>query len=170
MAVRTRAAVGHAVGVRVQVADPSRPTTGKERRHAMLNRIVKPWIPWAAVPLRILVGLAFIGHGWPKLMNLGAITQTFGQMGIPAPGLFAPLVMILEVFGGAALALGLLTRWVALGYVFEMLVTTSYVQIPGGSKFIGGYELDLLFLATGLFFLLAGPGPLSLDRQFGLES
>ncbi len=135
----------------------------------MLSEIVKGWAPWAPVPLRVIVGIAFIGHGWPKLMNLGAVTQSFGQMGIPLPGLFAPLVMILEVFGGAALALGLLTRWVALGYVTEMLVTTFYVNTPWVSKFIGGYELDVLFLAAGLLFLLGGPGPLSLDRQFRLE-
>ncbi len=136
----------------------------------MLSEIVKGWAPWAPVPLRVIVGIAFIGHGWPKLMNLGAVTQSFGQMGIPLPGLFSPLVMILEVFGGAALALGLLTRWVALGYVTEMLVTTLYVQSPWVSKFIGGYELDVLFLAAGLLFLLGGPGPLSLDRQFRLET
>ncbi len=135
----------------------------------MLSQIVKGWAPWAPVPLRVLVGIAFIGHGWPKLMNLGGVTQSFAQMGIPLPGLFAPAVMILEVFGGAALALGLLTRWVALGYVIEMLVTTLYVKVAPGGKFIGGYELDVLFLAAALLFLLGGPGPLSLDRRFRLE-
>lgn len=136
----------------------------------MLSQIVRPWSPWAAVPLRVIVGIAFIGHGWPKLMNLAGVTQFFGQVGIPLPALFAPIVMVLEVFGGGALALGFLTRWVALGYVIEMLVTTFYVNVPGGSKFLFGYEVDLLFLAAGLFFLLAGPGPLSLDRQFRLDT
>lgn len=136
----------------------------------MLSQMVRGWSPWAVVPLRVLVGIAFIGHGWPKLMDLAGFTQRFGQMGIPLPGLFTPLVMILEVFGGAALALGLLTRWVALGYVIEMLVTTFYVKVAAGSKFIGGYELDVLFLAAGLLFLLGGPGPWSLDRQFRLDT
>lgn len=136
----------------------------------MLSQMVRPWSPWAVVPLRVLVGIAFIGHGWPKLMNLGGATQFFGQMAIPLPGLFAPIVMILEVFGGAALALGLLTRWVALGYVIEMLVTTFYVKNPLVTKFIGGYELDVVFLATGLLFLLGGPGPCSLDRRFRLDT
>lgn len=135
----------------------------------MLSQIVRPWSPWAAVPLRVIVGIAFIGHGWPKLMNLGATIGGFGNMGIPLPALSAPLVAVLEIFGGAALALGLLTRWVALGYVIEMLVTTLYVKNPFVTKFIGGYELDVLFLAAGLLFLLGGPGPCSLDRQFRLD-
>jgi len=135
----------------------------------MLSQIVRPWSPWAVVPLRVLVGISFIGAGWPKLMNLGGATQYFGQMGIPLPALFAPIVMILEVFGGAALALGLLTRWVALGYVIEMSVTTFYVKNPLITKFIGGYQIDSLFLAAGLLFLLGGPGPLSLDRRFRLD-
>lgn len=136
----------------------------------MLSRIVGGGAPWASLPLRVLVGVAFIAHGWPKLVGMAAFTERFGQMGIPAPGIALPLVMLLEVLGGAALVLGLLTRWAALGFAVEMVVTTFYVRIPAGHKFLLGYELDLLFLAAAIFFLLAGPGALSLDRRLGLES
>lgn len=135
----------------------------------MLREIVGGWAPWASLPLRVFLGIAFIAHGWPKLMGMATFTEAFGKMGVPAPGLMLPLVMLVELVGGAALALGLLTRWVALALAVEMLVTTFYVRIPAGHKFLLGYELDLAFLTAAIFFLLAGPGPASLDKQLGLE-
>ncbi len=141
-----------------------------ERVALMPSQFVGGWTPWASLPLRVLVGIAFIAHGWPKLLGMAAFTEGFAKMGIPAPGLMLPLVMILEVAGGVALALGLLTRWVALGFVIEMLVTTFYVRIPAGHKFLLGYELDLVYLTAAIFFLLAGPGRFSLDRKLGFEA
>lgn len=117
----------------------------KSGRVALMPRqFVDRWTPWASLPLLVLVGIAFLAHGWPKLLGMATFTEGFAKMGIPAPGLMLPLVMILEVIGGVALALGLLTRWVALGFVTEMLVTTLYVRIPAGHKFLLGYELDLV--------------------------
>jgi uncharacterized membrane protein YphA (DoxX/SURF4 family) len=34
----------------------------------------------------VSLGIAFIAHGWPKLMGMAAFTERFAKMGILAPG------------------------------------------------------------------------------------
>jgi len=54
----------------------------------------------------------FLVHGLQKLlvMGFGGVAGFFGSLGVPAPGLFAVLVTLVEVLGVLALILGLLTR------------------------------------------------------------
>jgi putative oxidoreductase len=121
------------------------------------------------VPLRVVMGLAFILHGYPKLMNLSATMQGFAQQGFVPGAFWAPLVAIVECVGGACLVLGLLTRYWSLALAIEMVVTTIAVKIPRGTPFVArgagtGYELDLIYLAGALVLVLLGSGPFSVDR------
>jgi putative oxidoreductase len=114
--------------------------------------------------LRIVVGAVFIAHGAQKLFvfGLAGVVGAFGQMGVPLPGVTGPAIAFLEFFGGIALVLGLLTQPVALLIAVEMLGAIALVKINKG--LIGGYEFELLLLASGLVLALAGAGEYSLDR------
>ncbi len=116
--------------------------------------------------LRLAVAAVFINHGRQKLFVYGfaGVTGAFTQMGVPVPGLMGPFIGVLEFFGGIALAIGLLTRLFALGFVFDMLGAILLVQLKRG---FGGFELEFLLLGSSLALVLAGAGEFSVDALLG---
>lgn len=112
--------------------------------------------------LRIGAGLLFFLHGAPKLFGW------FGGMG-PAGGsaeLFSlmGLAGVLEVFGGLAIALGVLTRPVAVVLALEMLIAYFMAHAPQGPvPYANGGELALLYLVVWIFLAGNGAGPWSVD-------
>lgn len=81
-------------------------------------------------------------------------------MGLPVPMLFAWLATIAELGGGLFLALGLLTRPVALFVFvhFVVVVTLAHAGDPLPDR-----ELAMFFGATAFLFVLTGAGRYSLD-------
>jgi len=63
-----------------------------------------------------------------------------------------------------AILLGFLTRIAAGLLAIEMICSILLVKISKG--FIGGLELDLLYLAIMISLLITGPGFLSIERNF----
>ena len=116
--------------------------------------------------VRIITGIVFVAHGGQKLFQYGlaGVTGTFTQMGIPLPGITAPLVSILEFAGGFALVIGLLTRLVALGLVIDMLGAILLVHLAGGFFLPAGYEFALTLLCASLALVIGGPGRFSVDE------
>jgi len=112
--------------------------------------------------LRVAVATIFIRHGAQKLFVFGfaGVTGAFTHMGVPFPGLMGPLIGVLEFFGGIALVIGLLTRLVALGLVFDMLGAILLVQLKRG---FSGFELEFLLLGSSLALVLTGAGGFSVD-------
>lgn len=112
--------------------------------------------------LRIAVATVFIRHGAQKLFVSGfaGVTGAFTHMGVPLPGLTGPVVALLEFFGGIALLIGLLTRLVALGLVFDMLCAIVLVKLAGG---FSKYEFEFLLLGSSLALVLTGAGRFSVD-------
>src|SRR5947209_7159862 len=114
--------------------------------------------------LRLVVGAAFVLHGWPKVQN------PFGWMGPDAsvPAAFQCLAALAEFGGGIALVLGLLTRLACLGIGGTMVGALAMVHLPAGHPFVGkpggpSFELAAVYLACVVTLLLAGPGRFSLD-------
>lgn len=119
------------------------------------------------VLLRVVVGIVMAMHGWQKVSQstIAGTTKSFTQMGVPAADVVAPIVAYLELFGGIALILGLLTRPVALLLTVVMAGALVLVHLPAGFFAAqGGYELVLILGAAALALALTGPGKVSVDR------
>jgi putative oxidoreductase len=121
----------------------------------------------AITVLRVILGFLFAAHGWQKFneWTVAGTQAAFAQMGVPAAQISAPLVAGLELAGGIALILGVLTRVVATLLALNMLGALFLVHAPAGvfaDK--GGYELVLLLAAAALALALTGAGRLSVDR------
>ena len=123
---------------------------------------------YAIALLRIIVGILFVAHGGQKLFVYGiaGTTGAFTQMGIFLPGIMAPLITLLEFFGGIALIVGFLTRLVGLGLAFDMLGAIAFVHLKGGFFMPAGYEFALTLLIASIGLAIAGSGALSIDSLF----
>jgi len=122
--------------------------------------------------VRIVTGIVFLMHGWQKVFSYGfaGVTDAFGKMGVPAPALMGPFIALLELLGGVALIIGLLTRLAALGLMFDMLGAILLVHLAGGFFLPAGYEFALTLFAACLALVLAGPGSLSVDANLAGRS
>ncbi len=128
----------------------------------------KQWNDWASLPLRLILGFGFAYHGYPKLfgghdMFVGMLTN----LRIPAPGLMAWLVGLLEFFGGLLLIAGAFVSIVAILGILNMLVAMFTFHLPNGFNFMAsppGYEVNLLYIAGFAALLLGGAGAFSVDR------
>lgn len=116
--------------------------------------------------IRLVVGLAFLQHGWGKMQH------PMAWMGpdSPVPGFLQFLAAFSEFGGAIAWTLGLLTRLGALGIFFTMAVAVCMHGFVLGNPFVnatGGrsYELAAVYLLVALLLLIAGPGRISLDRM-----
>lgn len=119
------------------------------------------------IMLRVVIGFLFAAHGWQKYFQytLDGTVAAFGQMGVPAPTLVAPVVATLEIVGGIALILGVLARIFAALLALNMLGAMFLVHAPAG-VFVdaGGFELVLALAVGALAIALLGPGRISVDR------
>ncbi len=117
--------------------------------------------PLALLVLRIALGVLFILHGYPKLHDPGRWMAMFPKFGYP--GYFAYITGVLEVFGGALLILGLVTRVAGLLLAIEMcfaVAALTHAHIPYGAN----YEVTILLGAGALALAGVGAGLLSVDH------
>jgi putative oxidoreductase len=77
------------------------------------------------------------------------------------------LLAFFEVFGGAFLVIGLLTRVWSAGLAFAMLIAVTMVHLDSGMFGQGGYQWALLLMACSLALMIEGAGEFSLDSKFG---
>ena len=126
-----------------------------------------PWTTWQSVALlvlRLVVGIAFILHGLPKIKN------PLHWMGDKVPSIFQLAAAIAEFGGGIALILGFLTPVAAGLLVIDMACALLIVHFPQHQPFVGSgpggsFELPLVYLAVMIGLLATGPGLYSVDAQ-----
>jgi putative oxidoreductase len=130
--------------------------------------------PYSYAIVRFIAGAILIYHGYGKLFGgniTGVADHVVTPLGLPMPMAWAYFLGILECFGGAALAVGFLTRPIALMLTVEFLIITFW-HFPNGYSFSspkGGYEYPLLLLVIYAAIFFRGGGRLSVDRKIGRE-
>jgi putative oxidoreductase len=135
-----------------------------------MHRIFPPFLSGKAavglLAVRLVVGAAFVLHGWPKIQSPGGPTGWMGP-DAPVPGFLQAAAAFSEFGGGLALVLGVLTPLASLGLIATMTGALHH-HITSGDPFInlkGGpsWELAGVYFAVSLMFLLVGPGRISID-------
>ena len=141
------------------------------------------YVRWAPLPLRLIVGLGFMEHGFAKLSKgPDAFAAILHAIGVPAPHFMAWTTILTEIGGGLAVILGGFVAIVAVPMVAVLLVAVFTVHLPYGFSSIKliavtaagaqfgppGYECDLLYLACLATLVMMGPGPLALDELIGV--
>lgn len=120
-----------------------------------------PYLDYGLLMIRI--GLAmFMIHGFQKLTGLDGTAGFFANVGIPAAGLMAVVVGLVEFFGGLAMLLGVATRLFGALLAIVMLVAITTVKLKAGWP---AMEIDLAFLTMSIGMALTGPGKLSLREM-----
>ncbi len=120
--------------------------------------------PYAALLLRVSMGIALLAHGLLKIFvfTIPGTVQYFESIGYP--GLMAHLVILAEVGGGAALILGTFVRPVAVALIPVMIGAT--LQHAGNGWLFsaqgGGWEFPAFWTAMLVVQALLGAGALTL--------
>jgi putative oxidoreductase len=124
--------------------------------------------PYAYVALRVVAGAMLVCHGVAKL---------FGVLGMEQQAAFSQLWIggVIELVGGALVAVGLFTRIAAL--LCSGLLAVAYFQFHWKLKLAGMHflpiinkgELAVLYCFVFLVIATSGPGRLSLDERRGVR-
>lgn len=119
--------------------------------------------PYAALVLRLALGVMFIAHALLKLLvfTLPGTVQFFETVGFP--GFLAYAVFGAELAGGVLLILGVYTRWVSLALI-PILLGAAMVHAPNGWVFSapnGGWEYPVFLAVACAVQALLGDGALA---------
>lgn len=112
--------------------------------------------------LRVVLGVTFIVHGFPKVANLARTRKKFASMDVPVPALTSLYAAVTESLGGILMILGFYSGWAAIALIVDMVGAMLFVQWR--EPFKGGWEINLLLLVMAVAVLLAGPGDYILER------
>jgi putative oxidoreductase len=149
---------------------------------AIVRRLIIAPLPvpmdWYAVPLRLIVGLGFIQHGYAKLdRGVDIFAAILHAIGMPFADLLAWGTILVELAGGLLILAGAFVPLAAVPMIVVLLVAIFTVHLPNGFSSIKlisadasgahfgppGYETDLLYIAALLALCIGGAGPLSVD-------
>ncbi|MDX2020451.1 MAG: DoxX family protein [Deltaproteobacteria bacterium] len=112
--------------------------------------------------MRVCIGVLFAQSGWGKLHNIERTTQFFASLHIPAPGVQAVFVALVELVGGVLLLAGLGTRIAAVFLSGTMVVALlTAVEYEGFAGFLTANET--IYLVALWWLALAGAGKASVD-------
>jgi len=123
--------------------------------------------PYAALVLRLALGVMFISHALLKIIvfTVPGTVQFFESVGLP--GVMAYAVIAVELGAGVLLLAGLATRWVALATV-PVLLGAAWVHLPNGWVFSaqgGGWEYPVFLAVAAVVQFLLGDGAFSLSAS-----
>jgi putative oxidoreductase len=133
-----------------------------------MNRLLTPTparVDLALLILRVVTGTIMMMHGWQKVFQYGfaGVSQGFAGMGIPMPGIMGPFIALLELIGGIALIVGILTPVFAALLAADMVGAILFVHVSKGFFLPEGFEFALALLGACVALMLAGAGAYSVD-------
>ena len=127
--------------------------------------------PIAYPLIRFVAGVMMIPHGYAKVFGgIEGTTKFFSSVGLEPALILAWYVGLLELVGGACVALGLLTRFMSAQLIGLLAVATFYIHLPSGFIWVkGGYEYPLFWMVVMMAITIKGGEKLSLDNLMAKE-
>ena len=124
--------------------------------------------PWAALVLRITLGVMFIAHALLKyaVFTLPGTVKFFESLGLPGP--LAYVVFWAELIGGVLILAGVYSRWIAAALI-PILLGAAWAHAGNGWVFSapnGGWEYPVFLAAAAAVQALLGDGKYSLTTVF----
>ena len=141
--------------------------------------------PYAAIPIRLMVGYGFLAHGLAKWSRGPEVfASILHATGVPLPHLMAWVTIATELVAGVAFLVGAFVALVSVPAIILLAVAIFTVHLPYGFSSIKlisvsngraqfgppGYECDLLYIACIVALALIGPTPWSVDKYRSLHS
>jgi putative oxidoreductase len=118
------------------------------------------WQPQFLSVLRIMAGLLFLEHGTSKYLGFPHVDKVPEALSMSGVG------GMLELIGGALIALGRYTRPVAFLLAGEMAIAYFYAHAPRAFfPVLNAGDAAILFCFVFLYLFFAGPGPWSIDAM-----
>jgi len=120
--------------------------------------------PYAALVLRVALGVMFIAHALLKyaVFTLPGTAQFFASLGLP--GWLGYVTFWAELIGGALILVGLYSRWAAAALV-PILLGATWAHAGNGWLFSapnGGWEYPAFLAAAAIVHALLGDGRFAL--------
>lgn len=120
--------------------------------------------PYAALVLRLSLGMMFIAHALLKyaVFTLPGTVRFFESLGLPGPLAYA--TFFAELIGGALLVAGVATRWVSAALI-PILLGALWAHAGNGWVFSGpngGWEYPAFLAAAAAVQVLLGDGRFAL--------
>ena len=134
-----------------------------------LGGIYRAFAPYTETLIRLVAGLSFVPHGYPKLLNPSGTAAYLAESGFEPGLLWAILLGLTEVVGGILLALGLFTRLACVPVLTFLVVAVVHHTEYGFAWNNGGFEYPLFWAIVVFHFLIHGGGRFSLDALLGRE-
>ena len=135
---------------------------------------------YGATLLRVSLGLLFLMHAYLIVFILGtsAWVGFATRNGVPLPQVIVWYVILAHALGGAALIVGLWTRWAALANAIVMAGAVVFVNLKTGfflraividaakgTAIRTGSEFELLLLGATVAQVLLGGGALAVTKD-----
>ena len=124
-----------------------------------------------ALVARLLIGWLFFDYGWMKLMNYEGTVRYLAGLHVFTPELMYWPVMLSELAIGAALILGIATRYTSLFTFVYLIIATAiahrYWEAPPAAVATqyANFCKNLAIMAGTLLLYLIGPGRFSADSR-----
>lgn len=136
----------------------------------MLFDFLVIYTPFLALLLRVVMGITFVMHGYPKLKDPKATLKWTENLGVPAGATI--MAIVLEFFGGIALIVGFLVPTVAFFIALEMVGNITLKKTKMKAPYLAGqnasaYEIDVTYILLAITLIVLGAGAFSLSSILG---
>jgi uncharacterized membrane protein YphA (DoxX/SURF4 family) len=125
---------------------------------------------YAFLAARVCLSAAYLYSGTAKLIDIPAGTAEVAHLGLPAPGVFLALTILVQLGGGFLVLVGLWTRLAAFLLLGFTMVATVLAHNPLGMEGVEFQQqlttsLEHLAIVGGFILIIAeGGGPISIDH------
>jgi putative oxidoreductase len=120
---------------------------------------------------RCLIAALFLIFGIRKILAFGFYAGYFAKLGFPAPEVMVVLAIIVEVGGGALLAIGWKTRWMAWALALFVVIATLMAHRyweSDAQQYVAqmtNFWKNVTILGGLMMVAAFGPGPMSVDKS-----